>query len=97
MDQVRTGNTLTVSYVGDKSERLSPFEGICIAVNRSATAPGTVRLYSHKYGVTKVFPMDSTRYSFVLLDNSFLRRKRTEFVTRVPHRVLKRKLKRIYS
>ena len=87
LPEVRVGDTvrLQVKVVEGEKERIQPFEGVVIRINRGGSrASFTVRKISYGVGVERIFPIHSPRLDKIqVLNNGKVRRARLYYLRKL--------------
>ena len=84
LPEIRVGDTvrLQVKVIEGEKERIQPFEGVIIKINRGGSrAAFTVRKVSYGVGVERIFPLHSQRLEKIqVLNHGKVRRARLYFL-----------------
>ncbi|HTW88994.1 MAG TPA: 50S ribosomal protein L19 [Candidatus Binataceae bacterium] len=84
LPEIRVGDTvrLQVKVVEGEKERIQPFEGVVIRINRGGSrASFTVRKVSYGIGVERIFPIHSPRLDKIqVLNHGKVRRARLYYL-----------------
>ncbi len=90
LPEVRVGDTvrLQVKVVEGEKERIQPFEGVVIRINRGGSrASFTVRKVSYGIGVERIFPLHSPRLDKIqVLNHGKVRRARLYYLRKLSGR-----------
>src|SRR5579875_270150 len=87
LPEIRVGDTvrLQVKVVEGEKERIQPFEGVVIRINRGGSrAAFTVRKVSYGIGVERIFPLHSPRLEKIqVLSRGKVRRARLYYLRKL--------------
>ncbi|HUY18754.1 MAG TPA: 50S ribosomal protein L19 [Candidatus Binataceae bacterium] len=87
LPEIRVGDTvrLQVKVVEGEKERIQPFEGVVIRINRGGSrASFTVRKVSYGIGVERIFPIHSPRLDKIqVLNHGKVRRARLYYLRKL--------------